>query len=154
MGWVAQAAQAAGGVVNNIETMKNAGSEKDQVEANAHKEQETMRKKHRAEFGSMLAQSGSSGLSGSSFQDIFNNQTIEDSIAMTGLKQKEENLLTAIKNKKRKAKFSLVTGLGNFAAGGYGDMSEGQQDALKSALGSPIKSLGSPVKTTRSIRGA
>jgi hypothetical protein len=126
MAWVAAAAAAVGAVVEGVEANKSANIEGDIMADNAAKEQEAMRKQHRAEFGSMLSQAGSSGISGSSFQDIFNNQTIEDSIAMTGLRQKEENLKTAIENKKRANKVQTImkvgqaVALGASSAGGGG----------------------------------
>lgn len=93
-----------GGLV--LETMGQIWQDKNrkkQIKSQAAIEQEALRKDQRANFGSMLAQSAGTGISGSSFQDIFSNQTIEDSLQMTQLKQDEQNKIAQSKNAKRAA---------------------------------------------------
>jgi hypothetical protein len=121
MAWAAVAAQAAGAVVEGVEAHKAAGVQRDITKDNFANEKEALRKQQRAEFGSMLSQAGSSGISGSSFQDIFRNQIDEDKGQMAQLRQREQNELTAIKNKKRAGKVKAGLKLLNAGASFAGD---------------------------------
>ena len=100
-GKVGPAVQGVGLAFDIVSQLKQNSAQRDIVRSEADKEQESLRKQQRADFGSMLAQSGSSGISGSSFQDLFNNQTIEDAIQMASLKQDEQNKIAQLKNQKR-----------------------------------------------------
>lgn len=89
-----------------------AGASESQIEKNAREEQKALRTQQRADFGSMLAQSGQTGLSQSSFSEIFTNQAMEDGKRMAQLKQQEQNRLAQVKGSKRGA----LAGLGVKAA--------------------------------------
>lgn len=111
----AMAAQAAGTVAETVGEGKKADIEGDIVKQNATNEQNALGKQQRAEFGSMLVQGAGSGVSGTSFQDIFNNQTIEDATQITQVKQATENRLAALGNKKKSALSGGVMSLGTQA---------------------------------------
>lgn len=110
------AIQAAGTIAKGVGASKEADAERDIIKYNAQNEQNALQKRNRAEFGSMIAQSAGTGISGSSFQDMFNNQTIEDATQMAQLKQSEQNLLAANKNKKKSAKVNVLGSLASQAA--------------------------------------
>ena len=118
----AMAAQAAGTVAETVGEGKKADIEGDIVKQNATNEQNALGKQQRAEFGSMLVQGAGSGVSGTSFQDIFNNQTIEDATQITQVKQATENRLAALGNKKKSGLIKGVMSLGSQGASLGGKM--------------------------------
>tara|TARA_R110000764_G_scaffold224847_1_gene314161 strand:+ start:81 stop:509 length:429 start_codon:yes stop_codon:yes gene_type:complete len=107
------ATQAAGSVAQTVGERKKADMEGDIIEQNSQNELNALGKQQRAEFGSMLVQGAGSGVSGTSFQDIFNNQTIEDATQITQVKQATENRLAALGNKKKSALVGGVMSLGS-----------------------------------------
>lgn len=120
-GKVGPAAQGVGLAFDVVSQLKQNSAQRDMVRSEADKEQGDLARQHRAEFGSMLAQAGGSGISGSSFQDLFNNQTIEDARQMASLKQDEQNKIAQLKNQKRAGITKSVMGTAkNIALGGAG----------------------------------
>jgi len=120
-GKVGPAAQGVGLAFDIVSQLKQNSAQRDMVRSEAQKEQGALRRQHRADFGSMLAQGGASGISGSSFQDLFNNQTIEDARQMASLKQDEQNKIAKLKNQKRAGiTKSVMNTAKNVALGGAG----------------------------------
>jgi len=140
MGFAA-AAQGAQGIIEGIQGAKAADAEEDIVKANAANDQEAMRKQQRAEFGSMLASAGGSGIAVSSFEDIFNNQTMQDAAAMTQLKQVEQNQIASAKTNKKNAITGGVMGaamLGGAGAKGWMDMDPDKKASVKGKFSSML----------------
>lgn len=100
-----------------IGQMKQASLQRKMTKRQAATQQEALRKQQRGDLGSMLAQAGGMGVGMSSFQDIFNNQTIEDAIQMTSLKQDEQNKLAQIKSQKRAGIAKSIMGTAKTALG-------------------------------------
>ena len=92
-----------GFALETLSTLKQSSANRDTIRANAKTEQSALKRDQRAEFGSMLASTGGSGIGLNSFADIFSNQTIEDARQMTQLKQQKEDAISADKNAKRGA---------------------------------------------------
>lgn len=110
------AAKAAGTIAETISASKQADAQGDIIKQNQANESEAMRKDQRANMGSMFAQGAGSGVTLSSFQDLFNNQTIEDGIQNAQSKQAANNLLAKAKNEKKSAIIGGITSLGSQAA--------------------------------------
>ena len=109
------AAQAAGTIAETISASKQADAQGDIIKQNQANESEAMRKDQRANIGKMLEQGAGSGVTLSSFQDLFNNQTIEDGIQNAQSKQAANNLLAQTKNKKKSSLVGGITSLGSQA---------------------------------------
>ena len=109
-----------GGLAMQISSIHNQHSAaRDQLKSNAKLEQGVVRTQQRADFGSMLAQSGQTGLAQSSFSEIFTNQAMEDGKRMAQLKQQTANQIASLKNQKRSAiSAEVVKTLGQVASGG------------------------------------
>ena len=106
------AAEAIGTVASTASQSKQADAQADIIKQNQANEAEAMRKDQRANIGSMFAGGAGSGVSLSSFSDLFNNQTIEDGIQNAQSKQASFNELAATKNKKKSALISGAISLG------------------------------------------
>jgi len=128
-----------GGLAMQISSIHNQhASARDQVKSNAKLEQNALRTQQRADFGSMLAQSGQTGLAVSSFSEIFTNQAMEDGKRMAQLKKQEAERIAALKNSKRGDTLGSVLAAGGAIVGGiYGGP---QGAAMGASLG---KSKGS-----------
>ena len=108
---------AGGGLAIDVMGILNQSSaNRDTIRANAKTEQSALKRDQRAEFGSMLASTGGSGIGLNSFADIFSNQTIEDARQMTQLKQQKEDAISADKNAKRGAILGSAVKAGKQAA--------------------------------------
>ena len=106
---------AGGALAGAVSGSKSADNEADIIKQNQANESEAMRKEQRANIGKMLAQGAGSGVGLSSFQDLFNNQTIEDGIQNAQSKQAANNLLAQTKNKKKSSLVGGITSLGSQA---------------------------------------
>ena len=96
--------------------MGNSKAEKKAIKSQSDQEIQAAQLTQRSDFGTMIAQGGSSGLTTSSFESIFNAQTIEDAKQITQLKQDRANRLAASKTKKHAAITSSIMGTAKQAA--------------------------------------
>ena len=106
---VGAAAMGGGLAMDILGTMKSASIQKGIAKQEYQAQAEALRKDQRANIGAMVAQGAGTGLTGSSFLDIYNNQTIEDAIQSSQLKQAYYNKKAAIKNQKKAAIVKSVT---------------------------------------------
>ena len=106
----------AGFALETLGTLNQSSANRDVIRANEKAELRDARLSQRSNIGSMIAQSSSSGLTLNSFEDIFNNQTIEDAKQITGIKQAKEDAITADRNAKRGAIIGSAVKAANKAA--------------------------------------
>lgn len=125
-------------VIETVSAMNDSSANRDVIRANEKSETRDAKLTQREDIGRMRAKTAGSGLSLDSFEDIFNNQTMEDARQLTGIKQKKEDAISADRNEKTKklidaqmkAAASVAGAMGG--GGGGGGTSLGSSGATQS----------------------